>query len=44
LKSDVAQKAKNEGREADHEQSWRAFKGKSLEKLIEYIITDEIKS
>lgn len=22
----------------DHEQSWRAFKGKNLEKLIEYII------
>ena len=21
----------------DHEQSWRAFKGKNLEKLIEYI-------
>ena len=27
----------------DHEQSWRAFKGKNLEKLIEYIITDEVK-
>ncbi|HNZ66226.1 MAG TPA: BsaWI family type II restriction enzyme [Planctomycetota bacterium] len=27
----------------DHEQSWRAFKGKNLEKLIEYIISDEIK-
>ena len=27
----------------DHEQSWRAFKGKNLEKLIEYIIVDEIK-
>ncbi len=27
----------------DHEQSWRAFKGKSLEKLIEYIIMDEIR-
>ena len=26
----------------DHEQSWRAFKGKNLEKLIEYIITDEV--
>jgi len=25
----------------DHEQSWRAFKGKNLEKLIEYII-DEV--
>lgn len=28
----------------DHEQSWRAFKGKNLEKLIEYIITDEVTS
>jgi len=28
----------------DHEQSWRAFKGKNLEKLIEYIIVDEVKS
>ncbi len=29
---------------SDHEQSWRAFKGKNLEKLIEYVITDEVKS
>jgi len=28
----------------DHEQSWRAFKGKNLEKLIEYIITDEVRA
>lgn len=28
----------------DHEQSWRAFKGKNLEKLIAYIIKDEIES
>ncbi|MDR2426018.1 MAG: BsaWI family type II restriction enzyme [Endomicrobium sp.] len=28
----------------DHEQSWRAFKGKNLEKLIEYIIISEIES
>ncbi|MFC1512621.1 BsaWI family type II restriction enzyme [bacterium] len=28
----------------DHEQSWRAFKGKNLEKLIEYIIADEVKA
>jgi type II restriction enzyme len=27
----------------DHEQSWRAFKGKNLEKLIEFIITDEVR-
>jgi len=26
----------------DHEQSWRAFKGKNLEKLIQHIITDEV--
>ena len=26
----------------DHEQSWRAFKGKNLEKLIGYIITDRV--
>lgn len=28
----------------DHEQSWRAFKGKNLEKLIMYIIKDEIEN
>lgn len=28
----------------DTEQSWRAFKGKNLEKLIEYIIVDNIKN
>lgn len=28
----------------DHEQSWRAFKGKNLEKLIMHIIKDEVKS
>jgi type II restriction enzyme len=27
----------------DHEQSWRSFKGHNLEKLIEYIIIDEIR-
>jgi type II restriction enzyme len=26
----------------DHEQSWRAFKGKNLEKLIVHILTDEV--
>lgn len=26
----------------DHEQSWRAFKGKNLERLVQYIITDEV--
>lgn len=28
----------------DHEQSWKAFKGKNLEKLILHIIKDEVKS
>lgn len=31
------------GEPVDHEQSWRAFKGKNLEKLIQYIITDEVR-
>src|SRR3972149_2786310 len=26
----------------DHEQSWRAFKGKNLEKLVAHIIRDEV--
>jgi type II restriction enzyme len=28
----------------DHEQSWRAFKGKNLEKLVVYIIKDEVEN
>lgn len=28
----------------DTEQSWRAFKGKNLEKLIEYIIVDSVRN
>lgn len=28
----------------DHEQSWRAFKGKNLEKLVVHIIKDEVES
>lgn len=28
----------------DHEQSWRAFKGKNLEKLVIYIIKDEVEA
>ena len=35
---------KNPTLRGDHEQSWRAFKGKNLEKLIVYIIKDEIKN
>ena len=35
---------KNPTPQGDHEQSWRAFKGKNLEKLIAYIIKDEIET
>ena len=28
----------------DHEQSWRSFKGKNLEKLIVYIIKNEVEN
>ena len=30
--------------DGDHEQSWRAFKGKNFEKLIRHIITDSIEA
>ncbi len=35
---------KNPTPNKDHEQSWRAFKGKNFEKLVIYIIEDEIES
>jgi type II restriction enzyme len=35
---------KNPTPDKDHEQSWRAFKGKNLEKLVVYIIEDEVES
>jgi type II restriction enzyme len=35
---------KNPTPDNDHEQSWRAFKGKNLEKLVVYIIKDEVES
>jgi len=35
---------KNPTPNMDHEQSWRAFKGKNFEKLIVYIIKDEVES
>lgn len=38
----TAKKAIREGRTPDHEQSWRAFKGKNLEKLIMHIINDGV--
>jgi type II restriction enzyme len=46
--SNVLKEAKEQHRKdftgQDHEQSWRAFKGKNLEKMIEYIITDEVEA
>ena len=33
---------KNPTPRGDHEQSWRAFKGKNLEKLVAHIIKDEV--
>ncbi len=44
LKSKTAEKARKEGRIPDHEQSWRAFKGKNYEKLVLYIIEDMTRS
>jgi len=35
---------KNPTKGRDHEQSWRAFKGKNLEKLIQYMITEEVEN
>jgi len=35
---------KNPTKARDHEQSWRAFKGKNLEKLIQYMITEEVEN
>jgi len=35
---------KNPTPNKDHEQSWRAFKGKNFEKLIMYIIKEEVES
>jgi type II restriction enzyme len=35
---------KNPTPQGDHEQSWRSFKGKNLEKLIAYIIRDEVET
>jgi len=41
---DAKQQHKLDFAGTDHEQSWRAFKGKNLEKLIEYIISDEVRA
>ena len=44
LKSATAKRAIEQGRTPDHEQSWRAFKGKNLEGFIKHIVEDEIRS
>lgn len=44
LQSATAAKARAKGKTPDHEQSWRAFKGKNLEKLVIHIIKDEVES
>lgn len=44
INSVTAKRAESERRIPDHEQSWRAFKGKNLEKLIMHIIEDEVES
>jgi len=44
LNSPTAKVAMVEGRTPDHEQSWRAFKGKNLEGVILHIIRDEVQS
>jgi len=42
LMSKKAQEKIKKGGVPDHEQSWRAFKGKNLEKIIIYILKDVI--
>jgi type II restriction enzyme len=46
--SEILQNAKEQHKSDfvgnDHEQSWRSFKGKNLEKLIEHIIVDEVRN
>ena len=46
--SNVLKEAKEQHKQEfqgiDHEQSWRAFKGKNLEKLIAHIIIDEVRA
>ena len=52
LVSQILQDAKEHHRQdflrdkpdGDHEQSWRAFKGKNFEKLIQHIITESIEA
>jgi len=44
LTSKKAQKTIEEGKTPDHEQSWRSFKGKATEKLIQKIIEDKVET
>lgn len=44
FKREDIKKAIQQGKTPDHEQSWRAFKGKNLEKLLTYIIQEEIEA
>ena len=44
LQGKTAKDAISEGRNPDHEQSWKGFKGSALEKLILYIIEEEVTS
>ena len=41
---EAKEKHKNDFTKTDHEQAWRSFKGKNFEKLIEYIIKDEVQA
>ena len=42
--TEAKERHKKEFTGTDHEQSWRAFKGKNLERLIEHIIVDEVRA
>lgn len=44
LKGTTAKRAVANGKKPDPEQSWRAFKGKNLEKLIQFMIEEEVNS
>ena len=44
MESDEAQRRISHGQQIDHEQSWRAFKGKNLEKLILFMLEVEVEN
>ena len=41
---DAKEQHKKDFKGKDHEQSWRAFKGKNLEKIIRHIVVDEVEA